>query len=59
MVARQQTDAHLGKDLEHALLKRAFVVPLRVLNADVCQLAGLDEGRRPVSKQPVLVGCHR
>ena len=39
MVARQQTDAHLGKDLEHALLKGALVVPLRVLNADVCQLA--------------------
>ena len=39
MVARQQADAHLGEDLEHALLKGAFVVPLRVLDADVCQLA--------------------
>jgi hypothetical protein len=58
VVARQQTDAHLGKDLEHALLKGAFVIPLRVFNADVCQLAWLDEGRRPVSKQQMLVGRH-
>ena len=39
MVARQQTDAHFGEDLEHALLEGALVVPLRVFNADVCQLA--------------------
>lgn len=43
VVAGQQADAHLGQDLEHALLQGPLVVPLGVLHRNVSQLARLDQ----------------
>eukprot|EP00955_Chlamydomonas_euryale_P046641 353460-Chlamydomonas_euryale.AAC.20 len=45
VVARQQRDAHLGQDLQDALLNRLLEVALRLLDAHVGQLARLDERR--------------
>ena len=43
VVARQQRDAHLGEDLEQALLDGLFVVRLGLGDRDVGGLARLDE----------------
>mmetsp|Transcript_18872 Transcript_18872/g.47860 ORF Transcript_18872/g.47860 Transcript_18872/m.47860 type:complete len:1344 (-) Transcript_18872:168-4199(-) len=53
VVALQQRDAHLGQNLEDALLQRLLQVLLRVLHAQVGHLAGLDERLRARRQAPL------
>ena len=53
VVALQQRDAHLGEDLEDALLDALLVVLLGVFDRDVRHLARFDQAYGPRGRAPL------